>query len=172
MGKPFFIILIELISIGTAFCSPVDTTNTRIVASNFYLSMAVHSNQQRIRSLASKPIALKLVHQEYEDVNNQNNSEPYYYVYNVQGDNGFIIVSADDDITPILAYSLVGKYDVKASLPPAFVDWMGNYKKQIKQIKEKISVQSNHCSGVRTYKPWQQKSNLGNYRIDKFGDRL
>jgi len=150
MGKPFFIILIELISIGTAFCSPVDTTNTRIVASNFYLSMAVHSNQQRIRSLASKPIALKLVHQEYEDVNNQNNSEPYYYVYNVQGDNGFIIVSADDDITPILAYSLVGKYDVKASLPPAFVDWMGNYKKQIKQIKEKISVQSNTVKSTWT----------------------
>lgn len=158
MGKHLLIILIELISIETAFCSLVDTTDTRIIASNFYLSMATHSNQQRIRSLVSKQIELKLVHQEYEDANNKNNPEPYYYVYNVQGDNGFIIVSADDDITPVLAYSFVGKYDVKASLPPAFVDWLGNYRKQIKQVKQ---IKKNVPVQVNTFKSiWSR--NLAN----------
>lgn len=176
MEKLFFIILIELISIGTAFCSPVDTTDTRVVATNFYLSMATHSNQQRVRSLASKQIVIELVHQEYEDVNNQIDSEPYYYVYNVQGDNGFIIVSADDDITPILAYSFVGKYDVKASLPPAFVDWLGNYKKQIKQIKQikqNISVQLNAVKSIwarNLAKRYNTNSDISNY-INPLFDR-
>ena len=148
MKKSVFIIFIAVLSIRSAFCSSVDTTVAKLVAKNFYLSMAAVSHQESVRRLALKQIVLEFVHQEFEVAENENNSDPYYYVYNVQGNNGFIIVSADDNITPVLAYTFFGKYDVNASLPPAFIDWMDNYKKQIKQIKQDKTLKLNNIKAV------------------------
>ena len=131
MKNIFFLILLELVFICSAISSPIDTTTAKITATNQFLSRASTSSIQRVRSLASKQIELELVHQEFEEVNNQSNSDPYYYVYNVKGNNGYIIISADDDLIPVLAYSFDGSYD-KNNLPPAFVSWMKNYKDQIK----------------------------------------
>ena len=143
MKNIFFLILLELVFICSAISSPIDTTTAKITATNQFLSRASTSSIQRVRSLASKQIELELVHQEFEEVNNQSNSDPYYYVYNVKGNNGYIIISADDAVTPVLVYSYEGSYN-NNNLPPAFVAWMENYKRQIKFIKEnKLSQPAN-----------------------------
>lgn len=49
-------------------------------------------------------------------------SHPLYYVFNAHDGQGYIIVSADDCTTPVLGYSLEGRYDM-ASVPPA-MKWM------------------------------------------------
>lgn len=134
MKKLIFLILIELLFISTAYCSLVDTTTAKTVATNFFLSRASQSSQARVRSLVTKQIDLELAYQEFDYANNQTNTEPYYYIYNVTGENGFVIVTADDDVTPILGYAFEGKFDID-NQPPAFVEWMENYKNQIKYIK-------------------------------------
>ena len=161
MKNIFFLILLELVFICSAISSPIDTTTAKITATNQFLSRASTSSIQRVRSLASKQIELELVHQEFEEVNNQSNSDPYYYVYNVKGNNGYIIISADDDLIPVLAYSFDGSYD-KNNLPPAFVSWMKNYKDQIKLYKYYLNKNKYNSDSISTksFTKFRYKSKL------------
>ncbi len=76
--------------------------------------------------------------------NNQIFSEPYiiskdnnnlYYVFNVEK-HGYIIVSSDDRVVPILGYSLTGHYSENGQ-PPQFQSWMQGYAEQIEYVIEK-----------------------------------
>ena len=49
-------------------------------------------------------------------------SHPLYYVFNAHEGLGYIIISADDCATPVLGYSLEGRYNA-ATMPPA-MSWM------------------------------------------------
>lgn len=62
----------------------------------------------------------------YTATENQDNQ---FYVFNIDGD-GFAIVSADDRITPLLGYSLSGKFDVK-DMPSNLASWLKSYQRQI-----------------------------------------
>ncbi|MCW3122561.1 MAG: Peptidase family protein [Flavipsychrobacter sp.] len=53
-----------------------------------------------------------------------------YYVFNIQDGIGFVMVSADDIIIPILAYSTESSFDY-ASMAPAARDWVDGYKNEI-----------------------------------------
>src|ERR1035437_4081799 len=149
MKKSIFLILIQLVIINAVYGSSVDTTTAKTVATNFFVSRISQSKQARVKSLSAQKIEIELVHQEFDDsvaLNNQYNKEPYYYVYNVKDNNGFIIVSADDAVTPILGYAFEGKYD-SINQPPAFIEWMSNFKKQLKDIK---IAKSNGLSHVKS----------------------
>ena len=57
-------------------------------------------------------------------------TEVYYYVFNVNGDKGFVIVSGDDAVTPILGYSSESGFDA-SKMPPQVRNWMENYRNQL-----------------------------------------
>jgi len=61
--------------------------------------------------------------------------EPVYYVYNISGNSGFIIVSADDLVQPVLGYSSTGAYN-PADVPPPVQAWLKGYEKQIVYVRE------------------------------------
>lgn len=60
-------------------------------------------------------------------------SVAYYYVYNIDSNQGFVIVSGDDRATPILGYSDEGKF-IHENMPEHIKAFMNNYKEQIKAI--------------------------------------
>lgn len=73
--------------------------------------------------------------------NNQILSQPYiisegnnnlYYVFNIEKQ-GYIIVSADDRVVPILGYSLTGRYSENGQ-PPQFQSWMQGYADQVEYV--------------------------------------
>ena len=53
----------------------------------------------------------------------QEGDQPLLYAFNLSGDNGFIIASADDKAEAILGYSDNGQFHPD-SIPPALKDWM------------------------------------------------
>ena len=57
----------------------------------------------------------------------------FYYVFNVAetAGGGFVIVSGDDTVTPVLGYSDNGSYD-ENNLPPNFAGWMDNLQDEIR----------------------------------------
>ena len=57
----------------------------------------------------------------------------FYYVFNVNADagGGFVIVSGDDAVTPVLGYSDSGSYD-ENNLPPNLVYWMDYLQQEIR----------------------------------------
>ncbi len=133
MRKSYFLLLFQLFITHSAYCNFVDTTTAKTVATNFFMTRVSQSNQTHAKSIADKELQFELVHQEVDD-SSALGSTPYYYVYNVRGNNGFVIVSADDNITPVLGYAFEGNYDA-TDLPPAYTDWMMRYKRQIRSIK-------------------------------------
>ncbi len=61
------------------------------------------------------------------------NEVPLFYVFNAENDNGFVIVSGDDNSIPILGYSTSGSFD-NSNLPTNFQKWLEGYKNQMRFI--------------------------------------
>ena len=53
-----------------------------------------------------------------------------YYVFNIGKEQGFVIVSGEDRVAPILAYATIGSYKAK-NLPSNIKAWMESYQDQI-----------------------------------------
>ena len=58
--------------------------------------------------------------------------EPFY-VFNAEGNQGFVIVSGDDRISEILGYSKTGKLDIN-QLPENLKGWLEGYARQIEAL--------------------------------------
>jgi len=115
----FFVLLINL-----SFGKDVDSTTAKLVAENFYLQTNLLTGAQIELSMAFE---CKF---ELQDEVNSADGEHIYYVFNVNANDGFVIVSGNDIVVPILGYSTKGACD-KNNLPPAFQKWMEGYKQQI-----------------------------------------
>ena len=63
--------------------------------------------------------------------------EPVYYIYNVGDNQGFVIVSAENNVYPIIGYSFEGSYTSQPGFEPAnFNYWMDNCSNQIIYVRE------------------------------------
>ncbi len=107
-SKGLIFSLVASCAVSTAHAGVVSVENAKQLAADFFNA----SSHDRLASVD----ALDLVHTSGSE------SHPLYYVFNAREGEGFIIVSADDCTTPVLGYSLDGRYDV-ASLPAA-MEWM------------------------------------------------
>lgn len=58
-----------------------------------------------------------------------------YYVFNVEGYNGFVIVAGDDRVKPILAYSTTGSFNSK-DLAEGFEFMLNSYRHDIQYVRE------------------------------------
>lgn len=67
----------------------------------------------------------------------------YYYVFNADGEQGFVIVSADDRTPEILGYCSEGSFDAD-EMPSNMAAWLQGYEDQIKYLQE------NDCQPVLT----------------------
>ncbi|MCX6245845.1 MAG: C10 family peptidase [Bacteroidetes bacterium] len=66
--------------------------------------------------------------------------EPLYYTFNLEP-SGYVIVSADDAVPPVLAYSFEGAYS-EENQPPQFTSWMRQYARQISFARESNALPS------------------------------
>ena len=132
----FFLIMLTFLGLSFSAKAQVNESTAKTVGQNFLKSKGVNSE-------------LKLAHSTAE-----------YFVFN--GENGFVIVSASNNVTPILGYSTEGSFDV-TNLSPAAKEILDGYSKEIayvisKQIEVKqVQVQwENLSNGIA---PKVQKAN-------------
>lgn len=59
----------------------------------------------------------------------------YYYVFNAGQDQGYVVVSGDDRMAPILGYANHGTFDVD-KIPCNMAAWLEGYAEQIKYVQE------------------------------------
>jgi hypothetical protein len=107
----------------SAFAKKVEIRNAQLVAKNFYFE---HISQKSVTPYQS----ISVTNQYVEKYNN----EPVYYVLTIN-DGGFIIVAADDAVTPIIGYSFSGPF-VSENQPENFTAWMDHYKQEINYVRE------------------------------------
>lgn len=66
-----------------------------------------------------------------------------YYIFNVENNNGWVIVSATDATFPILGFSMKSEFPTEENQAPALAYWMNKYKKQILTIIRENSNPTN-----------------------------
>lgn len=106
---PTILILFALVLNG----KEVDKSRAQQVAMSFLYERAPESINEIIIS---------------SDLLIEENGIPLFYIFNTNV--GFIILSANDVIYPVLGYSFESQY-TDLNLPPAFQSWMNHYKEQI-----------------------------------------
>ncbi len=124
-----------LLIFSTLSGAPVDSTSAVGLARNFYLRHLPEDSFLK----GSKEFKFSLAHREYGQwkdlsaLKSEAVSSPLYYVINVGETDGYVIVAGDDRIPAVLGYSFSGSYSAN-NQPPAFQEWMENYKDQISFI--------------------------------------
>lgn len=110
--KKLIIALTLLFSVNLAFSNPIDTTTAKIIAVNFWKQ---NTELNRVPDFVCEPMAPTFTG---------------FYILNSTQKGGFVIVSADDRVQPILGYSEESSFDV-TNMPPNLRDWLMGYEEQI-----------------------------------------
>jgi hypothetical protein len=103
MKKQFLFLFLLAIASNFLFADPVDVNYATKIAKNFYL--------QSLKSEGLQDVNLTLARAEISvsgSVSDNTDSQeiPVYYIFNINQSEGFVIVSADNDVTPCLGTRL------------------------------------------------------------------
>ena len=122
-----------LLAVTTVFAERVSQADAALVANNFMNPTSVSG----VKKAPARPMVLKAAAAD----DNQ------FYVYENASGEGWVMVAADDAITPILAYSKTGTF--KTENQPANVKtWLGKYDTFIKKVEEDGLVANEETSAM------------------------
>ena len=121
-----------LLTAGCLSAMPVSEKSARTVAENFIRTQEKGNSTLTLIDVLTGPATKTTVE-----------ALPAIYVYNI-GSEGFIIVSGDDEVTPVLGYSFNGVYN-PSQLSPNFAGWLDAYRCDIAAIIE------THIAGQKGY---------------------
>ena len=106
--KKSFLLIIALLAFNSLIANPVDVNEAQALGKKFVDNHFEMSHRGLELSLAYTA--------------NADRGESCFYIFNV-GNDGFIILSADDSYRPIIGYSENGKFDYN-NIPPALRDYL------------------------------------------------
>ncbi|MCD4732291.1 MAG: thiol protease/hemagglutinin PrtT [Bacteroidales bacterium] len=132
-------------------------------AAQKHYSIMFEKNMQQ----AAGEIVLSPVYAYSLSVNNElervdANGSPLLYIFNVNQDDGFVIISADDGANPILGYSLKGSYSGE-NVPPGLLGLLQQYAREISFLvnesdEKSMSVDNSWSELLKENKSFQFKS--------------
>ena len=125
MKKQVFTLLTVFLFFGYSQGKTVKEKDARIVAANYIASTPAFSRP-------GKTALLKMCYNPEGKATTKSNASPapLFYVYNVNGSEGYVIVSGDDVVHPVLASSSEGAF-VADNMPANLAGWLENYGNQI-----------------------------------------
>jgi len=141
-----------LANTAVTFAEKIDAKTAQKLATNFYYEKCLWSGYD-----IKQPQNLTLSLTKTKD------SQEIYYVFS--SENGYIIVAAENDAYPVLAYSFEGPYTGK-NISPEFSFWMITYEEQIIHIRKNNIKADNKISAAWNYylsdfiPDGQQKNNI------------
>ena len=105
--KKFLLVLLSFALIVNLSAAPVNPEQAIKIAKNFYLQMNKDKEFPNISLTLVYTISSKNV---YTTKGLNEEETPILYIFNVNQNDGFVIISADNSATPILGYALTGNY--------------------------------------------------------------
>ena len=129
MKKLNLLIVVFLFSSSALFSKSIDVTHAMQVAQNFY------------KQMTGQTVVMTLAYQSTNDniINGVPIGEPLYYAFNATDNGGFVMVSAEDLVKPIIGYNTQGRF-VMQNAPPVISDWFVKYNKQIAYAKVNMTT--------------------------------
>ena len=105
------------------------------------LTFAGHVNEQEARQRALEFLHQGPVSESRSNAKTDNYlqtaqiEQTMFYVFNVGEQDGFVIISADDQTQPVLGYSKQGTFDAE-TISPEMKWWLDGYETQLKAVRE------------------------------------
>jgi len=128
MKRIILLLFISLLFVTEGFTKNRSQSEALDIAKSFYKSTPA------LRSTTSESLALAYICK--DDISARSSDEKaYYYVFNVGGNGGFVIVSGDDEARDILGYSDAGNFDFNV-IPDNFKNWLSFYQHEIMLLTE------------------------------------
>lgn len=127
MNKKLYLLIPFILCVLLSWAKDVNEAYAKQVAQNYY----------RYNTKTDKELTLAYTCTTNHNVGRSSDARPVYYVFNTIDNTGFIIVSGEDLVQPVLGYSTEGAF-TPDNLPDAPRKWMDNYKQQIVYVKENI----------------------------------
>ncbi len=132
MKKLFIPFLLVALCTFSAIAAHIDAQMAQKLAQNFYLEKSLTMGKD-----VKMATQLKLVYTQFAE------NEAMYYAFSAP--KGFIIIAADDDVIPVLAYSFEGGFNAEI-VSPEFKWWMGGCEQQILYAKKNALHATNEIS--------------------------
>lgn len=132
MKKILTFLVIAVAFINLSYAKKVDENTARIVGQQFMTGRAVSGQIKNISDISLS----------YTSYASNGSMAPfaesvvYYYVFNINSTQGFVIVSGDDIVDPILGYSNQKAFD-PAHIPLHVAAWLKGYEDQISYAIDK-----------------------------------
>lgn len=128
MKNKFLLVLVALFTVSLVYAGRVSQDEAAAIA-------ALFTNEQpqlsRLHKAPRKASDMRLAHKALQ----QNSAEAAFYVFNQEGNNGFVIVSADDRTAEeVLGYSENGAFDVE-KINPNLKWWLSRYAEEITALQ-------------------------------------
>ncbi|MBQ5895720.1 MAG: thiol protease/hemagglutinin PrtT [Bacteroidaceae bacterium] len=146
----------------TVFANPIDPEKAGEIASDFWNSKFQHAQAEHL--ILQSPA--KMAKAGSRIIIKENN--PQYYIYAPDNNKGFIIVSGDDALAPVIGYST--EYTGENSeMPAALVEWLNEYSMYVDDVRAgKVThVQKSAKAGKTAVAPmlqttWDQSAPYNN----------
>lgn len=120
--------ILALCFISFSFAAKVEKNVAEKVARNFYYERVNQYNETPYNQIVFSSVDVV-----------ESNGQPVYYIFELSK-KGFVIVSAEDAVFPVLGYSFKSQF-VNKGISPALIEWMSAYEKQIEYAtKSKLSA--------------------------------
>lgn len=105
--------------------APIDSIRAIDIARNFYVS--------KIPAIRKAPA--REAFDRVRLATNPNTTDPRLYIYNIGQNDGFVIVSGDDNAIPVLGYATSGSFNM-SQMPPAVEWWLNEYSAYVDYLSE------------------------------------
>ena len=148
MKKQIFFLFFALVAC-TLSAKPIDKETAKQKA----LSFLSKENSRKMRKAPSKELNLSTV---------ENSFERSFYVFNVGQDDGFVLVSANDQTESILGYVDEGSFD-EGSIPENMKAWLQFYQEEINRLGDVKEAQTQSLDNKEAIAPliatrWDQST--------------
>lgn len=135
--KQVFLLLVFILLAVSLYSEEISVDQAKLVATSFIQKKSINT----LRSV--NKIELTAVADEYTKIKSEStlirsavSEAPEIYLFSINKNEGFIIVSGDNAAIPILGYSLTKGLDTNRLLPENLLYWLDGYRQQIFEIRK------------------------------------
>ena len=122
------LLLLSTLLTSTIFAGPITPEKAGAIAKDFW-STELRQPNTEILTLKSTTGMSKAGSRINITENN-----PQYYIYAPTDNCGFVIVSGDDELAPIVGYS-TDKFNKDSEMPAALVEWLNEYSRYVDDVR-------------------------------------
>ena len=126
--RRFTTLLSSLLFATVVFANPIDPDKAGEIAKDFW--------RTKLRQPDTESLTLKATTGMSKAGSRINITEnnPQYYIYTPTDNSGFVIVSGDDELAPIVGYS-TDKFNKDSEMPAALVEWLNEYSRYVDDVR-------------------------------------